>query len=139
MRKSILAVATATAVAFGAVSPAIAEGTNPNNPDNITFEGRQPDRVDAIGEGSSAENMYYFFTKDKDNKIATTVVIDKDNNIVCDTVTQKADFMWNAGTTECSYKKPIDVIKDISAYIAAISAAIGALFAIYTTAQKFIK
>ncbi|EPD70267.1 hypothetical protein HMPREF1219_00701 [Corynebacterium pyruviciproducens ATCC BAA-1742] len=136
MRKSILAVATAATVAFASVSPAIADERPENITDvkDMTFE-----RVYTDGEGSSQETFYYFIKKDKDNHRVDTTVKDKDNNIVCDTVTQKADFMWNAGTTNCNRKKAIDVIKDISAYIAAISAAIGALFAIYTTAQKFIK
>ena len=89
MRKSILAVATAATVAFASVSPAIADERPENITDvkDMTFE-----RVYTDGEGSSQETFYYFIKKDKDNHRVDTTVKDKDNNIVCDTVTQTVSY-----------------------------------------------
>ncbi|EEI63010.1 MULTISPECIES: hypothetical protein [Corynebacterium] len=135
MRK-FLAVATASTVALSCATTALADDntTTINPPSGYKYHGDITQ-----GEGSSQEVFKLYQKPDKDGDLAQQIVYDKDGKVVCDTASSKADFMWTAGNTRCNYKKPLDVIKDISSYIAAISAAIGALFAIYTTAQKFIK
>ncbi|MDY6050204.1 MAG: hypothetical protein SPI77_06605 [Corynebacterium sp.] len=54
---------------------------------------------------------------------------------VCDSQTPgNNDFMW---TDKCTPKSALDVIKEITAYILGIVAAIGAVVNLYTTLQKF--
>ena len=137
MRK-ILAVATAASVMLSGVAPAMAADENSlpgvTLPSDYEWIHPRP-----FGEGSSQVTFHVGVKKDNDKKVQQEIVYDKDGKIVCDTASSKADFMWSAGGSKCIYKKPIDVIKDVAAYITAIAGAIGALFAIFTTAQKFIK
>lgn len=133
MRK-ILAVATAATVAFASATPALA--APPEAPGDFEFE---QEFTPGGKDSSSAETFYYYKKTDNKDKTVDQIVLDAKGKTVCDTTTQNADFMWAAGTSKCTYKEAIDVIKDITGYITAISAAIGALFAIYTTAQKFVK
>ncbi|MCT1442668.1 hypothetical protein [Corynebacterium glucuronolyticum] len=134
MRK-FLAVATAATVAFASATPALAAEV-PEAPAGFVFE---QDFHPGGKDSSSTETFYYFKKTDDKDKTVDQIVLDVKGKTVCDTTTQNSDFMWEAGTSKCTYKEPIDVIKDITGYITAIAAAIGALFAIYTTAQKFVK
>jgi len=137
MRK-FLAVATAATVAFASATPALAadETKVPEAPAGFVFE---QDFHPGGTDSSSTETFYYYKKTDDKDKTVDQIVLDVKGKTVCDTTTQNSDFMWEAGTSKCTSKEPIDVIKDITGYITAISAAIGALFAIYTTAQKFVK
>ena len=128
MRKILLAATAASALTFGLVTPASAMNWD---------EDFTPRTV-----GSSDETVNYKFAWDEEDdwKLEATIVEDKQGKPLCDSENPAVnDFMWTSGNGRCTYKTPLQVIKDITAYITAISAAISAVIGITNTATKFAK
>ncbi|WP_297184915.1 hypothetical protein [uncultured Corynebacterium sp.] len=126
MRKTLLAATAASALTLGLVTPASAM----NWDDNYT----------PLTVGSSDENVNYKFAWDEEKpwELEATVVEDKKGKPLCDSENPAVnDFMWTSGNGRCTYKTPLQVIKDITAYITAISSAISAVIGIANTATKF--
>ncbi|MCI6205441.1 MAG: hypothetical protein MR654_00760 [Corynebacterium glucuronolyticum] len=128
MRKTLLATTAASALTLGLVTPATA----------ITWD----DDYTTLTVGSSDESVNYKFAWDDEKpwELKATVVEDKKGKPLCDSENPAVnDFMWTSGNGHCTYKTPLQVIKDITAYITAISSAISAVIGIANTATKFAK
>ena len=128
MRKILLAATAASALTFGLVTPASAM----NWDEDFT----------PLTVGSSDETVNYKFAWDEEDdwKLEATIVEDKQGKPLCDSENPAVnDFMWTSGNGRCTYKTPLQVIKEITAYITAISSAISAVIGITNTATKFAK
>lgn len=128
MRKTLLAATAASVLTFGLVTPASAM----NWDEDFT----------PLTVGSSDETVNYKFAWDEEDdwKLEATIVEDKQGKPLCDSENPAVnDFMWTSGNGRCTYKTPLQVIKEITAYITAISSAISAVIGITNTATKFAK
>lgn len=128
MRKTLLAVATASVLATGLAVPASATNWE---------ETPRP-----VPLGSSDKPFQYTlgWNEDKPWKLDATTVVDPSGKLVCDSQNPAVnDFMFTSGNGHCEYKTPLQVIKDITAYITTISGAISAVLGIMNTATNFVK
>ena len=91
MRKTLLAVVTASAVAFGAVSPAIAEDTTTETKAFEFGEADSDHSMETHGSGSSEETFRHNFTWDDKNKVIEDIVYNEEGDVVCSTLTPSAN------------------------------------------------
>ena len=130
IRNGLVAIATTTALAVSA-TPAFAISIE--SEDDLVVVNNSSDEAFTIGiyrneEGGEDHRVV------KQGRFTTIDEFTRSAAIVCNTQSKGAqDFMW---TDNCAQKQPIDVIKEITAYISGIVAAIGAVVSVYTTLQK---
>ncbi|MDK7213651.1 hypothetical protein [Corynebacterium pyruviciproducens] len=128
MRKTLLAVATASVLATGLAVPASATNWE-ETPRPVTL-------------GSSDEPFQYTFgwNEEKPWNLDATTVVDPSDKLVCDSQNPAVnDFMFTSHNGRCEYKTPLQVIKDITAYITTISGTISAVLGVLNTATNFVK
>ena len=64
-----------------------------------------------------------------------TAILNTKGEVICDTEGGTNNFSF---TSNCVKKSPLDMIKDVTAYITAIVAGVSALVGLYTTVAKFV-